>query len=309
MSDIITISVIKTVRQSIIVKDIGFKNSVDRFLFVGEDAKLKNHPFLFNFLKHKNQQFVFRKTVSLPLDRNDVISSYYNSTSSQFHFNGNFLKNKNEVVQETPSPSPSQLKAKLNRLKFNHQKDDVNLFLKDFKELTNHLDETASKCEMMRFFKKSDQANLISRLSKLSIDDLFMEFYSLYKEDQQNALLYYSNLRLEDSNSLERFLEEKLFYFKNYQNLSLSAAKNLILPLLPSSLSDKLDLYQSNLSNYIATINYICLRAEELNLSFKIRKRDEMDEINESISSLNNISIDSHSEFIKLDYPKRGSRY
>lgn len=302
----ISLIVSKNVRNNIIVESIGFKESSERFLFEGSDRKILYHPWLSVRLKLKTNQFVYKKTIYLPLD-NNLISKYYDSSTKQFIFNDKILKSNNEI--SVLPPCPSEIKNKFNRLKFDHQKDDVNVFLSNFKDLVNlGLDETAAKQELLRFFKRSDQSNLFHRLNEFSLESLYVEFFSLYREENQYWFNYYKNLSLESSLSLERYLEEKIKYYKEYEGLSLAAVKNSLLIILPESISNRLLLYQPTIRNYQDVIEYICLRAEELNYSKIIRKRDErqLDVSNDSINNLNNISLSSQcSDIVKLKYPKR----
>lgn len=298
MDSEITILISKNIRNNPFAIDIGFKSSTERFEFEKKDRPIKYHPWLKTRLKLKSNQFEFKKTITLPNEREDVISFYYEANLGRFHFNGKPLKNNSKI---DTTPSISQLKNQLKKLKFDHQRDNVDTFINRFKDLIKslELDDTATKAELLVFFKRPDQSNLFSRLHKLSVNDLYENFYSLYKDQPNYWKDYYESLEFSSAPSIERFLIDKIYYFKFYKKIvSLNSIKTHLLFQLPDILLEKINLFQPSLDNEKATINYILLRSEELNLP-AVRKKDENMDLDRSYSS----------NLKKISYPKRGSRY
>lgn len=309
---VISISIDRNLRNVAQVSNVGFNGSEERFTFKPIHRKLSYHPWVAERLNLKTNQFSRSKTIIIPSDREDVIQQYYNTTTKKFIFKNIVLKSTIKPPEDESS-KPSQLKRKLDKLKFDSKMDDPEVFIKEFKDLTGAmgLDETAKKGEFFRFFKTEDRANLFRSLAQKSLEDLTTLFYAKYKDEPSRLKAYYENLKFSDCPSLERFLVDKIFYYKVYKGYTLSTIKINLLCELPNDLNNALNLNQPTLDRIPSVIYYICQRAEELRMN-KVRKRDECSAVSDEIEMLNleEPNLDElPPNIVKLTYPQRNNRY
>lgn len=274
-------------RNSPTLDQVWLDGENEKYCFRKEDRKFSNinryHPLLKAKLKFKSNQFRSSKTLRIPLGNKEIFDEYH--VDSRFSFKVgdkivSLIRSEN-LIPEVRKVPRSEVAKQLCKLKYVHEEDCAQAFLDKLKRTfkdADITDESFMKMEILRFFKVKDRPLILSNLKDFNFDEVCSKFFGLYKDCKREKDNYLLNLEYKDAKSLERFIEEKLeFYKKMLSNPTFKTIKVLLNCHLPEKLTRSLNFELPSLSSLSSLIEYILIKADDIKFddSKPTRKKDE----------------------------------
>lgn len=225
---------LKTVRNGskISINCLKFTSGSRWFVF-SKSNLLEKHPLIDSELRRKSSNLDFQGSKEVRLFFDGELKEAY-IKDNKFYYNNQYLK----PLKESKNKSDT-FASKLRKLNFNPNTDDVDSFLANFKNLMVGQTIEDTKMYLLAQLSPLDVHLFVDKFNG-SLNDIYSAIHGHYKLIKKKELTRLQNLNLNNSESVENLIEQKLQMYKlYYKGISFEKQINSILINFPNELKTK----------------------------------------------------------------------